>query len=239
MNSYFQFKQFTIHQDKCAMKVCTDACLFGAWVANKIETEKKIPKNILDIGAGTGLLSLMLAQKINTKIDAVELEQAAHLQSKQNIDGANFKNNISVHHADIISFNTKEKYDCIISNPPFFENQLKSNNKERNAAMHASTLSFEELVIAIKNNLNENGTAYLLLPFYAVNNFEKILHGQNLFITEQVNVKHTDKHPFFRAIIVINNLSYPKKLKALTIKDENEKYSNSFMHLLKDYYLHL
>ena len=239
MNSYFQFKQFTIHQDKCAMKVCTDACLFGAWVANKIEAEKTNPKNILDIGAGTGLLSLMLAQKINTKIDAVELEEPAYLQSKENIAAANFKNNISVHHADIISFNPREKYDCIISNPPFFENQLKSNDKERNAAMHATTLSFEELVLAIKNNLTEDGTTFLLLPFYAVADFEKIMHNQNLFITEQVNVKHTDKHNFFRAMLQIGFNNNALAIESISIKNEVGVYSGQFIDLLKSYYLHL
>ena len=237
MNSYFQFKQFKIHQDKCAMKVCTDACLFGAWVANKIETEKIIPNSILDIGSGTGLLSLMLAQKINTKIDAVELDKAAYLQSKENIDTANFKNNISLHYADIISFNPKGKYDCIIINPPFFENQLKSTNKERNAAMHATTLSFEELVAAIKNNLTENGIAFLLLPFYAVNDFEKILHNQNLFITEQVNVKHTDKHSFFRAMLQVGFTNSSSTTSSISIKALDGNYSNSFLALLNDYYL--
>ena len=239
MNSYFQFKQFTIHQDKCAMKVCTDACLFGAWVANKIEAEKTIPKNILDIGAGTGLLSLMLAQKINTKIDAVELNEDACLQSKENIDAANFIKNITVHNADIISFNAKEKYDCIISNPPFFENQLKSNDKERNAAMHATTLNFEELVLAIKNNLNENGSAFLLLPHFAVNEFEKIFHKQNLFITEQVNIKHTDKHIFFRAMLQIGFINSQIVISTISIKDVAGEYTPAFSNLLESYYYHL
>ena len=239
MNSYFQFKQFTIQQDKCAMKVCTDACLFGAWVANKLIEEKIIPKNILDIGSGTGLLSLMLAQKINTKIDAVELDEAAYTQSKQNIDAANFKNNITVHNADIISFNPKEKYDCIISNPPFFENQLKSFKEIKNTAKHSTTLSFKDLVKSISTNITKEGSAFLLLPYFAIDDFEKILKSEKLFITEQVNVKHTSKHQYFRSIIVINKFCSLKKIKEIIIKDDSGNYTNSFTQLMKNYYLDL
>ena len=239
MNSYFQFKQFTIHQNKCAMKVCTDACLFGAWIANKLFEEKIIPKKVLDIGSGTGLLSLMLAQKVNTKIDAVELDEAAFIQSKENIDAANFIKNIMVHHADIISFKAIGKYDCILSNPPFFENQLKSNNIERNAAMHATTLSFIDLIMSISNNLTTEGKAYLLLPFYALEDFEKLLRTEHLFINEQVNINHTAKHHYFRAIIVIEKFSKAKIIRELIIKNNEGTYTNSFEHLLKDFYLNL
>ena len=117
-NNYFQFKQFTIHQDKCAMKVCTDACLFGAFVANEIQD--KTINHILDIGAGTGLLSLMLAQKSNAAIDAVEIDKSTYEQAEENISQSSWKEKITVYNSGIADFYSNYKYDLIISNPPFF-----------------------------------------------------------------------------------------------------------------------
>ena len=182
MNTFFQFKKFIIHQDKCAMKVCTDACLFGAYVANKLEADNFNLNKILDIGAGTGLLSLMLAQKCYEKIDAIELDENAFLQARKNIENSPFRNQIEILNVDILTFSANEKYDLIICNPPFFENQLKSDTAERNAAMHATTLSLLQLVQVIKSNLTLAGKAYLLLPYYAIANFEKNLFENKLFI---------------------------------------------------------
>jgi tRNA1Val (adenine37-N6)-methyltransferase len=239
MNSYFQCKQFTIQQDKCAMKVCTDACLFGAWVANNLVTQIINPVTILDIGAGTALLSLMLAQKLDSKITAVEIEAAAFLQAKENIESSNFKDKINVHLADITKHIFPNKFDTIICNPPFFEDQLKTNNTARNAAMHATTLSYNELAKAINNNLTENGSAFLLLPYYAVVQFEKILVAQNLFVQQIVNIKHSPTHPFFRAFLKVAKKSIIKSSEEIFIKETDGKYSETFIELLRDYYLHL
>jgi tRNA1Val (adenine37-N6)-methyltransferase len=239
MNSYFQCKQFTIQQDKCAMKVCTDACLFGAWVANTLVTQKINPAIILDIGTGTGLLSLMLAQKLNTKITAIEIEEDAFAQAKENIEISDFKNKINIHLADITKHIFPNKFDSIICNPPFFEDQLKTNNTARNAAMHATTLSYNELAKAINNNLTENGTAFLLLPYYAVEQFQKILAAENLFVQQIVNIKHSPTHPFFRVFLKIGKESTTKSFEEIFIKEIDGKYSERFIFFLQDYYLHL
>src|SRR5437868_5022622 len=142
-NNYFQFKQFIIQQDNCAMKVCTDACLFGAYIANELQS---IPVNtILDIGAGTGLLSLMLAQKTTAVIDAVEIDNAAFEQAKENIAASPWKEKINTYHADISTFKTGKRYEHIISNPPFFEDDLRSNDEKKNFAKHDSSLTLENL----------------------------------------------------------------------------------------------
>src|SRR3954469_11797521 len=124
-NNYFSFKQFIIHQDKCAMKVCTDACLFGAYVADRFQiTNSKF--HVLDIGAGTGLLSLMLAQKNSTvQIDAVEIDKAASEQAKENFKHSLWRDRLHIHHQPIQEFGMNT-YNLIISNPPFYENDLKS-----------------------------------------------------------------------------------------------------------------
>jgi tRNA1Val (adenine37-N6)-methyltransferase len=238
MNTFFQFKQFTIHQNKCAMKVCTDACLFGAWVAEKITTKEITPQKILDIGTGTGLLSLMLAQKTNCPIDTVEINQDAFEQATSNVAQSAWKNKITLMHDDILHFIANEKYDFIICNPPFFENQLKSNKEDRNAAMHATSLSFENLLQAIKNNLSANGLAAVLLPYDKISYFESKLTAANLFIVERLNVSHSPTHDFFRSILLISPIVKEEKLSQIAIKDNSSLYTEEFSQLLKDYYLH-
>ena len=111
-NTYFQFKQFTIHQDKCAMKVCTDSCVFGAWIP--------IPKNtqhILDIGSGTGLLSLMMAQRTNAIIEGIEIENNAYLQSVENFNNSKWSDRLHMHHGNIKDFAFNKKFDLDIDEP--------------------------------------------------------------------------------------------------------------------------
>lgn len=238
MNTFFQFKQFTIHQDKCAMKVCTDACLLGAWVAEKITTNEIASQKILDIGTGTGLLSLMLAQKTNCPIDTVEINKDAFEQAASNVAQSPWENKISLIHDDIMQFNAKEKYDFIISNPPFFENQLKSNKEDRNDAMHATRLSFENLLQAIKNNLSANGMAALLLPYDKISFFQSKLASAHLFIVERLNVSHSPNHDFFRSILLIAPTPIEEKISQISIKENGSQYTAAFTELLEDYYLH-
>ena len=237
MNTWFQFKQFTVHQDKTAMKVCTDACLFGAWTALKIVENKIKAHNILDIGCGTGLLSLMLAQKSNAKIDAVEIDRNAFEQAKKNFELSPWKGRFNIFHNSITIFKTPKKYEFIISNPPFYENQLKSGNDERNKAMHATTLSYIDLVTAIKNNLTKDGVAAVLLPFAFVNEFEKNLLANQLFIVEKLNISHSPLHPFFRSFLLIAETKIEFSEDFLAIKNNDNSYSTAFKDLLKAYYL--
>ena len=237
MNTWFQFKQFTIHQEKSAMKVCTDACLFGAWVAKKIEENKIKADNILDIGCGTGLLSLMIAQKSSAQIDAVEIDKDAFDQAKENIALSAWREKINIYHNSITNFRTSTKYELIICNPPFYENQLKSNNDIRNKALHATELSFLELANALKNNLTKKGLAAVLLPSAFVKKFEEILFAQQLFIVEKLNVAHSTLHPFFRSMLLISTIKEDLSEYSLLIKKSENEYSTEFIELLKDYYL--
>jgi tRNA1Val (adenine37-N6)-methyltransferase len=237
MNTWFQFKQFTIHQEKSAMKVCTDACLFGAWVATKLEDNKIITENILDIGCGTGLLTLMIAQKSSAQIDAIEIDKQAFEQAGENINLSDWKERISIHYDSITKLRSSKKFGLIICNPPFYESQLKSNNDERNKAMHAITLSYVELVIAIKNNLAKNGFAAILLPFSSVKKIEEILLTHQLFIIEKTKVAHSPLHPFFRSMLLISEVEKEQLEYSLCIKNTDKEYSKEFTELLKDYYL--
>lgn len=219
------------------MKVCTDSCLFGAWIAEKIETKIIRPKEILDIGSGTGLLSLMIAQKSNGKIDAIEFEENSFLQSKENFTESSWKIRLHAFNADIKSWNSPSKYDLIISNPPFFENDLKSITKSKNLAKHHDGLTLPELLQSIKNNLAADGNFAVLLPFHRVEYFKIIAAKNNFYLKEESLIKQTPGHSYFRAILFFGTKEMLFISNELIIKNEDGNYSESFNLLLKDYYL--
>ena len=237
MNTWFQFKAFIVHQDKCAMKVCTDACLFGAWVADKISSAQISPNRILDIGTGTGLLSLMLAQKSAATIDAVEIDPDAFQQACENIARSPWQNRLHIYHQSVIDFTSPIKYDLIISNPPFYENDLRSEDEGRNKAMHDTALSFQQLAKAIKDQLSEKGNAAVLLPCHRVPACEKALNTEGLYVKEKMNVAHSPKHPFFRSMLIIGFHKTDLQETELMIRNGQHKYDEKFKFLLKDYYL--
>ena len=236
-NSYFQFKQFTIQQDKCAMKVCTDACVFGAFVAEYLAPQKI--NNCLDIGTGTGLLSLMIAQKNDMSIDTVEINAEAYLQAKENIENSIYKNKISIHNQNILEFDNKEKYDFIISNPPFYEGDLMSSQQNKNQAKHNESLTLPKLLQSIIRLLKDNGEFAVLLPYDRIIEFELLANDLYYFVQKEILLKQTPKHAYFRCIQIYSCTQLIKTTSDLIIKDENNLYTNSFVELLKDYYLHL
>lgn len=226
-NNYFRFKQFTVHQDKSAMKVCTDACLFGAWVASKTSAEK-----MLDIGAGTGLLSLMLAQKSVARIEAVEIDEHAFGQSQENFNASPWRERLKVFHSPVQAFNNG-KYDLIISNPPFYSNDLKSADSKRNLAFHSEALSLEDLMVSVKQLLAEPGSFAILLPFHRATYFENLAAKHGLYLHEKVLVKQTPAHDYFRVMYLLSNIGMPREAyqSEIVINDK------LFKELLKDYYL--
>ena len=237
-NSFFQFKQFTIHQDQCAMKVCTDACLFGAWMVDVIRNSNLNFSYALDIGTGTGLLSLMLAQENHIEIDAVEINENAATQAIQNVDSTPWKNKVHIHNQSLQEFVPQKKFDFIFSNPPFFENDLTSSDKNKNAAKHDSTLTLDVLIDFIKNNLAETGYAAVLLPYHRTAYIESLLQKQSLFTIEKMQVRQSVSHGFFRTMILFSNKEAElSSVKEMSIHDENRNYTDGFGILLSRYYL--
>lgn len=235
-NSFFKFKQFTVRQDKCAMKVCTDACLFGA-----ITAQTKAA-NALDIGAGTGLLSLMFAQKNSlAKIDAVEINSDAFAQAKENFAATDFAKNIQAHHQSIQDFSAdkNEQYELIFSNPPFFENDLKSPDSMRNSALHSSELTLQELVGIAEKLLLKNGIFAVLLPYSRTDYFIHSAEAENLFLQKKYLIKQTPKHDFFRSILFFAKMPANRASAEIIIKGNDDNYTPEFRELLKDYYLFL
>lgn len=235
--NYFRFKQFTIHQENCAMKVCTDACLFGAYVADLVKT--KSSTHILDIGTGTGLLSLMLAQRVPALIDAVEIDNAASEQAKENFQQSPWRERLTLFKTDIVQFEPDKKYDCIISNPPFFENDLKSNNASKNMAKHDTSLTLDQLMGIVKLYLNEQGNFAALLPYHRMDYCIEAAAKAALYPSRKVLVKQTEKHDYFRAILIFNSNKSQLTEEEIIIKNPDDKYTLRFAELLKDYYLYL
>jgi len=255
-NNYFQFKQFTVRQEHCAMKVTTDACLFGAWVGERIgsrESEigsKEVLENghletgnaskiILDIGTGTGLLALMLAQEEpNAQIDAVEIDEEAAKQALDNFNASQWKERLKAFNEDINRYEAAANYDFIITNPPFFDNDLKSDSSKRNLAMHSQALCLDDLLSSIKRLLKHDGKFAILLPSHRSIYFEGIALEAGFHLLEKVSVKQTPNHPSFRSMLLFGNESDTTIEKGIIIK-EGKSYTPRFISLMSDYYLYL
>jgi tRNA1Val (adenine37-N6)-methyltransferase len=220
------------------MKVCTDACLFGAWVARSVVSSEWPVGSILDIGSGTGLLSLMLAQQTVAQIDAIEMDEAAAEQAGDNFENSVWKDRLQVITGDAKLMHLGKKYELIISNPPFFENDLKSEDAKKNLALHSEQLSLQDLLLIIKSHLALNGKFAVLLPYHRKNAFVQSATNEGFFLEEVVSVKQTPKHTYFRSMLLFSAVEVPLVDKEIIIR-EGEVYSNKFNNLLKDYYLKL
>ena len=221
------------------MKVCTDACIFGAYLAAILHTKQLPANSILDIGAGTGLLSLMMAQNTSGTIDAIEIDKAAFVQARQNITQSPWKERITILNEDALAFNPEKKYDCILSNPPFFEGDLKSGNQKKDAAKHDITLTLEQLLQVINRHLSTTGFFAVLLPYHRLDYFIELARQDGYFLNQSLLVKHTDAHPFFRGILLFSRAQSPIKKQELWIKNKSGNYTSEFVELMQPYYLHL
>jgi tRNA1Val (adenine37-N6)-methyltransferase len=201
------------------MKVTTDACLFGAWLVNEIESEELKIKNVLDIGTGTGLLSLMYAQKNSSAIiDAMEIDEETYEQAKENAAASSFAERIQVIHSDV----------------------KRSGNEKKNVAHHQPGLLLSELPDIIKGNLSPAGTFYLLLPFKRNKEIMKILLKHDLFVSKIIFVRQSTKHNYFRLMIegkLKQRDQAGTRIEEISIWNEQQQYTSEFKELLKDYYL--
>lgn len=229
------FKQFTIHQDSCAMKVTTDACLFGAWVNSKIQSTA----SLLDIGAGTGLLSLMISQNRSVMVDAIEIEASCHSQLSQNIQGSPFRECINPIHLDIKDWETDHQYDTVVSNPPFYENQLRSDQAGVNLARHADGLTLDALFTHAKRLMSSQGFFYVLMPFYRKAACLDMATAFELFPHCIADVKQSPFHDPFRVMIQFASTSGITETETITIKKNASDYADAFKSLLAPYYLNL
>ena len=218
------------------MKVTTDASLFGAWVGNQSPSSEQA----LDIGGGTGLLSLMLAQKNETKIDIIEIEKECFLQMKLNIENSPWKDRLSCVLNDIIHFNPPYLYNIILSNPPFHKDQLKSDNSSVNLARHGDDLTLEVLFKKVTDLLKEEGIFYLLVPAYRDLETISIAEKNGFSLMKTAVVKQSVYHDPFRNMYAFSKNNHSEGIiEEIFIKDNKDQYTPEFIELLKDYYLFL
>ncbi len=233
-NSYFQFKQFTIVQERGAMKVTTDACIQGAWTP-------VLPgvKYVLDIGAGTGLLSLMLAQRSNdVVIDAMELDAAAADEARTNVAASPWKERIKVLAGDVRGYSFGCKYDMIITNPPFFNNSLLGEEDSKNMARHTLSLSYSELLKAMDENLVNGGVISVLLPAVEYEQWRSLAVAGDWFECGRLTIRHKEDAAVKRIVGLFCKKEMPVVNDELVIMD-GLKYSQSFIDLLSPFYLNL
>lgn len=235
-NTYFQFKQFRVEQDRCAMKVTTDACIQGAWTP-----VLPVVKEVLDIGAGTGLLALMLAQKSDgAVIDAVEIDKEAARQASDNFANSPWHERLRILEGDVRNCLPDKRYDLIVTNPPFFSGSLLGDDTNKNVARHTLLLSFAELRKVIDNRLKDDGYVSVLLPFEEYALWKTQAQNAGLHEESALFVRHTAQSPVKRVVGLFRRKEAAiKKEGTLVIRHDEQKYTADFIELLSPYYLHL
>ena len=186
-NEYFQFKQFTVHQQHCAMKVGTDGTLLGAWAK-----ASEGACSILDIGTGTGLIALMMAQRYpQAQVTAIDIDDRAVRQAKDNVSASPFADRINVIKADVLTFNEEEKYDSIVCNPPFFEDSLTCPDPQRTEARHTVSLGYRQLMEAAFRLLKYDGCFSLIIPSDCRARLESEAQLRGFFISRVCSIQTT------------------------------------------------
>ncbi len=232
----FQFKQFSIEQDRCAMKVGTDGVLLGAW--------SPIPDNtfsVLDIGAGTGIIALMIAQRsFAEQIDALEIDEEAYEQAVENFENSPWSDRLFCFHAGLDEFveEPEDEYDLIISNPPFYTEDYKTENEQRDLARFADAMPFEELIEAAALLLSENGIFSVIIPFKEEEKFISLANEVDLFPIKITRVKGTPTTEIKRSLLAFSrneNANFP--VDELVIETSRHIYTDEYIAFTKDFYL--
>ncbi|HET6244904.1 MAG: methyltransferase [Bacteroidetes bacterium] len=233
--STFHFKQFSVKQHACAMKVGTDGVLLGAW------TDVENTFNILDAGCGTGLIALMLAQKCIAQIDAIDIDESAVKQAANNIQESKWKERIEVFHTSLQKQSEflPNKYDLIVCNPPFFHNALKPENEARANARHSSLLPFNDLIDSAFNLLNPVGRLSLIIPIIDADSLITMATAKGFYIKRQCTVIPKPNKIAKRLLIEFSKLKVEnlEKQELIIENEQRHHYTNKYISLTKDYYL--
>lgn len=235
MSKPFKFKQFTIEQDKCAMKIGTDGVLLGAWASTN-----QHPFSILDIGAGTGVVSLMLAQRCHAElIDAIEIDDDAYEQCTENFENSPWNDRLFCYHASLEAFveEIDETYDLIVSNPPFYSDDYKSDNNQRDLARFEDALPFDHLLDSVSKLLSKSGIFSMIIPFKEEADFIKLAANSKLFANRVTRVKGNPSSKVKRSLLEFSFTKNDVVYDELIIENERHKYTEDYINLTKEFYL--
>lgn len=232
----FQFKQFSVAHDKCAMKIGTDAVLLGAWV------ECENVNSILDIGTGTGVIALQLAQRTNAElIDAVEIEDNAYEQAVENFEQSIWGDRLFCYHASLQEFveEMDEQYDLIVSNPPFYTSTFKEGiiSENRSKARHIKFLTFEKLLEATSTLLCKTGSCAFIIPYNQEFEFIEIAKKHKLLLNRKTHIKGTIETKVKRSLLQFSFTQKEVIFDELIIETQRHQYTNKYKNLVKDFYL--
>lgn len=229
--SEFRFKQFTVQQKESAAKITTDATILAAWAPLKSK------EHILEVGAGTGVISLMLAQRFPATIKAVEINPRAFVEAKQNFQNSPWHNRMEIIQTDFSDFTSESPHDAIISNPPFFTNNLQSEiNEAKNMAYHTDYLSFKRLAEGIARNLTSKGEAFIMLPVYEMSLFEQEMEACGFMPFHRLQIHHNLHKQALRVITAFSRIEKPVvKDEKLYIKNPDGSFHQDYQTLLQDF----
>lgn len=228
----FRFKQFSVKHNQSSLRVTTDAVMLGAWV------DKSTATHILDVGTGSGVLALMMAQKYqNAFIDAIDIDAASVEEATFNFSQSAWSNRLSAFYVDFKEFHTQKKYDLIISNPPYFVDSLISPNAQKAVAKHTLSLDYESLINGIARLLTDEGAAYLVLPFSNLHLITSACDKNELYFDKICAVSSFYEHPPFLAIVSLSFIEKRTTQQTLSIRDKQHQYTSEYKVLTQEFYL--
>lgn len=232
-NSYFKFKQFTVFQDKCAMKVGTDGVLLGAWA------EVENARRVLDIGTGTGLIALMAAQRSRAEMTGIDVDECAVRQAVENVEHSPWKGRIEIERLDARNLPDLwiGAFDAVVSNPPYFAEELKSPSPSRNRARHTDGLNFASLLHGVEKVLSSDGVFSMILPAGSASGFIALALGGNLHLSRQTWVHTKPDMPPKRVLMAfVRDIPSRTDIRHLTVEIRPGEYSAEYADLLRPFY---
>lgn len=231
-NSWFQFQQFRVNQDRCAMKISTDAVMLGALA------EALMPGEILDVGTGTGVIALMLAQRFpDANVQAVEIDSLAASQALDNFCTNPFSDRMQLLEGRFQDFQPNQKFDLIVSNPPYFLDHLKSSDAQRNMALHTDELSFQDLLEKVNELLEESGQFWIILPPRQMQDFQRKAQEHGLFLGTKFTLQDKLGKRIQREICAFSRTQKEVEIKAIFIKNEDGTPHESYASLVSGFLL--